>query len=232
LRTASVQTVRLGIDAIHDEVVALRDGEYRAVLEVSGTVSPFEDDVQQESLLASFAAFLNALGYPIQVLVRATPVDLSRYVSGIEDRAGRESHVQLVALAHDHAAFVQSLARQRTLLERRFYVVVPAEARPAVRWWQALPGRRHQRSHDDEPRREAAARQLMFRCDEVMRQLGRCGLTSRRLGDLDLAHLYLACWSPERARAQRFRQQLDDYTTLAVRAARSSAEVEAARAAV
>jgi type II secretory pathway component PulM len=33
-----------------------------------------------------------------------------------------------------------------------------------------------------------------------------------------LAQLYLACWSPERARAQRFRQQLDEYTTLAVRA--------------
>ena len=31
--------------------------------------------------------------------------------------------------------------------------------------------------------------------------------------------LGLSCWSPERARAQRFRQQLDDYTTLAVRAA-------------
>jgi hypothetical protein len=53
----------------------------------------------------------------------------------------------------------------------------------------------------------------------VGRQLGRCGLTARRLADLELAQLYLACWSPERARAQRFRQQLDDYTTLAVRAA-------------
>ena len=41
--------------------------------------------------------------------------------------------------------------------------------------------------------------------------------------DLELAQLYLACWSPERARAQRFRQQLDDYTTLAVRASASSA---------
>jgi hypothetical protein len=53
----------------------------------------------------------------------------------------------------------------------------------------------------------------------LSRQLARCGLLARRLGDLELAQLYLECWSPERARAQRFRQQLDDYTTLAVRAA-------------
>ena len=78
-------------------------------------------------------------------------------------------------------------------------------------------------SRDDEPRREAARRQLTFRCDDVSRQLARCGLSARRLGDLELAQLYLACWSPERARAQRFRQQLDDYTTLAVRAARVAA---------
>ncbi|MBV9542830.1 MAG: hypothetical protein JOY61_00445, partial [Chloroflexi bacterium] len=58
-----------------------------------------------------------------------------------------------------------------------------------------------------------------FRCEEVARQLARCGLAVRRLSDLELAHLYLACWSPERARAQRIRRRLDDYTTLAVRAA-------------
>ncbi len=231
MRSASVQGVRLGIQSIHEGVVALRDGEYRAVLEVSGTVSPFEDDVRQEALLASFAALLNALAYPIQILVRASPVDLTRYVTAIEERARHVVESQLAALASDHTAFVQGLARQRTLLERRFYVVVPAEAATRASWTRALPGRAR-RLADDEPRREAAARQLTFRCEEILRQLGRCGLAARRLSDLELAHLYLACWSPERARAQRFRQQLDDYTTLAVRAAPSRARSEAAHAAV
>jgi hypothetical protein len=226
MRGASVQTVRLGIDSIQESVVGLREGEYRAVLEVSGTASPFEDDTRQEALLASFGAFLNALAYPIQILVRASPVDLSRYVATVEERARHASEAQLVALAQDHAAFVQGLARQRTLLERRFYVVVPAESPPRTslfKMWRP----RTRRVEEDEPRREAACRQLIFRCDEVVRQLGRCGLSARRLGDLELAQLYLACWSPERARAQRFRQQLDDYTTLAVRAARGAPQNEA-----
>lgn len=217
-KRASVQAARLGIEAIEAAVVGLPGGEYRAVLEVSGTSSPLEDDVRAEGLLAGFATFLNALGYPIQVLVRATPVDLSRYVTSLEER-GRELDGQLAALAHDHAAFVQGLARQRTLLERRFYVVVPAESLARVGWRGLVPGAHT--SGADQPRREAAQRQLAFRCDDVARQLGRCGLVVRRLTDLELAQLYLGCWSPERARAQRFRQQLDDYTTLAVRAARS-----------
>src|SRR5712692_10688219 len=151
---ASVQATRLGIDAIQDGVVALSGGEYRAVLEVSGTASPLADDAHEEGLLAGFATFLNALSYPIQILVRATPVDLSRYVTSLEERGRQLSDGQLAALAHDHAAFVQGLARQRTLLERRFYVVVPSETPPRAGWAGVVPGARARQ--DEEPRREAA----------------------------------------------------------------------------
>jgi hypothetical protein len=216
---ASVQTIRLGIAAIGDEVVRLANGEHRAVLEVTGTASPIEDDARQESVLAGFAAFLNALSYPIQIVVRAVPVDLARYVAALEERARLGPPGELPALAHDHAQFVQALARQRTLLERRFFVVVPAEAPPRAgfRGW-----RRGRTGRVLDAEWEAARRQLTFRCEDVARQLARCGVHVRRLADLELAHLYLACWSPERARAQRFRQRLDDYTTLAVRAAQAT----------
>src|SRR3977135_3613270 len=86
---ASVQAIRLGIDAIQDGVVALSGGEDRAGLEVGGKARPVADDAHEEGLLAGFATFLNALSYPIQIVVRATPVDLSRYVASLEDR-GRQ----------------------------------------------------------------------------------------------------------------------------------------------
>jgi hypothetical protein len=219
MKHASVQTARLGIEAIQESVVTLDGGEYRAVLEVSGTASPVEDDARQEALLAGFATFLNALSYPIQILVRASPVDLTRYATSLEERGRQVLDGQLAALAQDHAAYVQGLARKRTLLERRFYVVIPAEGAGRAGWRSLLPG--GGRATEQEPRKEAARHQLTFRCDDLSRQLTRCGLAVRRLADLELAQLYLACWSPERARAQRFRQQLDDYTTLAVRAAQA-----------
>jgi hypothetical protein len=220
MRRASVQGTRLGIDAIQDGVVELAGGEFRAVLELGGTARPFEDDARLEGLLAGFAAFLNGLSYPLQILVRASPVDLTRYIAALEERGRHVMEGQLAELAHDHALFVQGLARQRTLLERRFYVIVPSESMPRGSWLRHV--QRARAAAAEEPRRDAARRQLTFRCDDVARQLGRCGLVVRRLTDLELAQLYLACWSPERARAQRFRQRLDEYTTLAVRAARAS----------
>jgi hypothetical protein len=217
MKHASVQAIRLGIVGIEQDVVELSGGDYRAVLEVSGTARPFDDDVRLEGLLAGFSTFLNGLSYPIQILVRATPVDLSRYLAALEERGRQLLDGSLGELAHDHAAFVQGLARRRMLLERRFYVVVPAESAPRAGWMSRIGGSSRRRP-GVEPRREAARRQLVFRCDDVRRQLARCGLGARRLGDVELAQLYLVCWSPERARVQRFRQQLDDYTTLAVRA--------------
>jgi hypothetical protein len=214
---ASVQVAKVDLEWIAESVIALSDGEYRAVLEVTGAWSALEDDARQEAALAGYAGFLNALNFPIQVLVRAVPVELGRYVAAIEERASHGLPGELAALAREHASFVQGLARRRTLLERRFYVVVPAQATGGGgRGLGRLPWR-SARGAEPQVEAEAAYRQLTFRCEEVSRQLGRCGLAARRLGDLELAQLLLACWSPERARSQRFRQRLDDYTTLAVR---------------
>src|SRR5207248_5637982 len=98
------------------------------------TSRPFDDDARLEVLLAGFATFLNGLSYPVQILVRASPVDLSRYIATVEERGRQMPSAHLADLAHDHAAFVQNLARQRTLLERRFYAVVPAESAPQLSW--------------------------------------------------------------------------------------------------
>jgi hypothetical protein len=214
VRQASVQAVRLGLDGIERGVVRLTGGGYRAVLEVAGVGNVLDDTGRQEAALAGYAAFLNALSYPVQILVRAVPVDLGRYVGELEERARGSLPPELAAMARDHAAFVHGLSRERTLLERRFYIVVPAEQHRRRGWRESVVT-----GLSREVVMDAARRQLAFRCDEVIRQLGRCGLIARRLDDLELAHLALACWSPERARVQRFRQHLNDYTTLAVRAA-------------
>jgi hypothetical protein len=218
LRHASVQATRLGIEGVKDRVIGLSGGEYRALLEVTGVARPLADDVRLEALIAGFATCLNGLSYPVQILVRASPVDLSRYLATLEERGRELLGGPLGELARDHAAFVQGLARQRTLLERRFYVVVPSESAPRLGWRRYF-SRTHRQQHDDSWR-EAACKQLTFRCEDLARQLARCGLAVRRLADLEAAQLYAACWSPERARGQRFRQHLDEYTTLAVRAAR------------
>jgi hypothetical protein len=212
-RRASVQTTRLSLDAIEESVLHLAGGRYRAVLEVGGVNFGLRGEAEQEALVAGFAAFLNGLSFPVQILVRVLPIDVEGYIGELERRARQELPDDLAALARDHVAFVRRLARNRTLLERRFYLVVPAHDDTSLvrRGW---PFRRRAAGLDA----AAARKQLTFRCEEVERQLGRCGLAGRRLGGGELAQLYYACWCPELSRVQRLRRDLAEYTTLVVQA--------------
>ncbi|HZR97751.1 MAG TPA: hypothetical protein VFE37_03535 [Chloroflexota bacterium] len=216
-RHPSVQSTRLRLEAIDDDVVCLTGGEYRAVLEVGSVNFGLQGERQQEVLVASYAAFLNSLTFPVQVLVRVLPLDLDRYLGDLERRARDALPEPMAELARDHAAFLRRLARNRTLLERRFYLVVPAgrDATGPDRGWRLL---RRAPALD----LAAARRQLTVRCEEIARQLGRCELSVRRLRSVELAQLYHACWCPELARVQRLRRDLAEYTALVVRADNSN----------
>src|SRR5579859_943222 len=197
----SVQ-IRLDVAAIHNGVVRFGPAdraEYCAVLEMAGSHESLAkiDDAKQEELLAAYCQFLNSVTFAFQLLVQVHPVDLSWYVTRVEERA-RALSPALVAIARDHAAYVLGLTRQRTLLERRIYVVVPW-SRPAEEGSAAsaaslihrlLGKRRVEATVDDQFRAETVDRLLTDRCEAIGRQLSRAGLRATRLDDLGLAQLY------------------------------------------
>jgi hypothetical protein len=116
--------VRLDLTAVRDGVACFGSHdqtEYCAVVEVAGSQESLAkvDEAKQEELLAAYVQFLNSLTFPFQLLVQVRPVDLTWYVTRVEERA-RMLSPGLVAIARDHAAFVQGLTRQRTLLETTY----------------------------------------------------------------------------------------------------------------
>ena len=208
---ASGQQTLVALDRIEDSIAYLRGGLARAVLEVGSINFRLKGEVEQEAIIAGYAGCLNSLTFPVQILVRVLPIDVERYLTELEERARRELNDALIELARDHLQFVRRLARSRTLLERRFYVVVPGGYSQAVVKLPWFPRRRESRTD-----KTSLAQQITFRCEEVERQLTRCGLQVRRLGDTDLAQLYYSSFCPELARLQRLKRDLTDYTTAAV----------------
>jgi hypothetical protein len=214
------------VSAIENSIACFGSGdeaEYCPVMEIAGSQESLAkvDDAKQEELLAAYAQFLNSLTFPFQLVVQVHPVDLAWYVVRVEERA-RTLSPALVAIARDHAAFVQSLTRQRTLFERRIYVVVPwsksaEDSRAPGLLALPFPGRRRRTGPADvDLRAESIQRVLSDRCDAIGRQLSRAGLRATRLDDLGLAQLYHVAWAPEVARTQRLRRELADYTALVV----------------
>ncbi|GMU39439.1 MAG: hypothetical protein AMXMBFR23_03050 [Chloroflexota bacterium] len=188
---ASVQA-SLPLDDIVGDVVRLRGGDCRAILEAGSVNFALKSEAEQEAILAGYRRFLNGLSYPLQVLVRIVPTDVEGYLEGIRGGRGRKGMDLWRRLAVDHETFVRTVARERSLLDRRCYVVVPAgtggaHERTGIAW----PWRRHR------PARETATvlasrRALAFRCAEVAQGLAAFGVTTRRLEQAELISLWRA----------------------------------------
>ena len=190
-RLASVQEL-LPLEAIAGDVLRLRGGDYRCVLEAGSINFALKSEPEQEAILAGYRRFLNGLGYPLQVLVRVVPTDVEGYLAGLGD--ARSGTGTLRRLALDHAAFVRRIARERTLLDRRFYVVVPAGRDGAPErgapGWPGLPWRRGAQPRRQRSDLAGARRRLAFRSGEVTAGLGAFGVSTRRLGGEELAALW------------------------------------------
>ncbi len=159
-----------------------------------------KSEVEQEAIMAGYRAFLNSLSYPVQVVIRILATDVETYLDGLRQRSQGLGTDTLRRLVLDHEAFVRRLARERTLLERRFYVVVPAGLRDglerrALGWpWQEGPRNSGQNLE--------ASRQLTFRCGEVAQGLGSFGVVTRRLATAELIELWSRFLSPETLHTQ------------------------------
>jgi hypothetical protein len=79
---------------------------------------------EQETLVATFAAWLNSLSAPVQILVRAVPLDLSEAIEHLHDAAPHLDHPALSAAAVDHADYLTTLAAQHDLLRRQVIIVL------------------------------------------------------------------------------------------------------------
>jgi hypothetical protein len=224
----SVQQTHFRIETIERDSLRLAGYEYRAVVECVGVAVHILPLPEQEATLAGYAAFLNALPFPTQLVVRIQRRSLEPHIRAVQQSAAAfAGRPETGALAHAAAGYVDYLSRlhdQAVLLDRRCYVVVPADPRVVkaalpvpepfhVRLLASLTRRRPAEADDEEEGeaerlvkgtlgdpRDAIFSHLQFRCDQVIRLLARSGMQSWRVTGPALHHLIYSCWNPEQAR--------------------------------
>lgn len=151
----------LPVQSIKDGALVLRGGALRAVLECQTLAFGIKGEAEQRAVVAGWSSLLNSLTHPLQVVIRTRRLDPSVLtVPADEHQALRDSYQILVG----------SLAEERRVLDRRFYVVVP---------W-------------DRPRSrppKTGMRFLEHRVSWVADRLRRLDLEPRRLNDQSLAEL-------------------------------------------
>lgn len=206
---ASIQALLLDVEAIRDDVLLLRGGDTRAVLEIAGVNLALKSAEEREALLDGYRALLNGLDGPVQAVCHTERRDLDAYVGHLRAalRDGPPSEA-LARLALDHVTFVQQLAVRRALLRRRCFLVLPGPSLSVGStrrgWGRLLPfSHRHSGAAPGTDEAFAAAsRQLDGRAEELRQALLGLGLGARRLGGHELARALQTCVAPEQAARQ------------------------------
>jgi hypothetical protein len=140
--------LRLPVTGVRaDGIVDLGVDGLAVICRASAVTFSLRTPAEQEALVAGFARFLNSLSEPVEIVVRAEPVDLTDAIDALLDAAPGLPHPALEAAARRHARFLADLADRRDLLRREVLVVL-RQALQSNRAGDDPAGRLHRRASE------------------------------------------------------------------------------------
>ncbi|MFE0024124.1 PrgI family protein [Amycolatopsis sp. NPDC059021] len=128
----SPAALRLPAEGVTDAGVVDLGTDGVAMVAVASTVNfALRTPGEQEALVASFGRYLHSISAPVQILVRAEKLDLSRQIAELREAAPGLPHPMLEAAAREHATYLDQLRRSTDLLRRQVLLVLREPVRAA-----------------------------------------------------------------------------------------------------
>lgn len=198
-------------DSIKEGVIALKGGSLRQILMVSGVNFDLKSEDEQNVILYSFQSFLNALDFPIQILIHSRKLNIDAYLEMLSGREKQESNELLKNQIAEYQQFIKTLVEGSTIMSKTFFVVVPYEASPislekGVKsnikgLFGGLLGKKE--TPQTQENFEAMKQQLFQRTDQVINGLRGIGLRAIPLEDQELIELFYNLYNPEKAEKEK-----------------------------
>lgn len=211
----------LEIHDIANDLLILKDGATALIITVSAMNFGLLAEEEQDAIIYSYAGLLNSLNYPIQIVIKSQTKDVTSYLKLLDQELEVATSHTKREWIKKYRSFVANLIRERNVLDKKFYVVIPATALemgllpPST----VIPGVQQpdlstvERSVILEKAREI----LEPKRDHLMAQFGRIGLNARQLTTQEIIQLFYLSYNPEAAEGQQI-TDTNSYTTPLVRA--------------
>lgn len=110
---------------IRDNVVFLKNGSLRAVIEVSATNFELKSEAEQTAILQNFQNFLNSIDFPLQIAINSRKLDIGDYLKLVDAATNALANELLKIQAGEYSKFVKELAELANIMTKKFYIVVP-----------------------------------------------------------------------------------------------------------
>lgn len=206
----------LQIAEIRDGIVIMDDGSFRSVLMVKSINFDLMSPQEREAVEYSYQGFLNSLYFPVQIFVRSQKVDLTPYLEKLDKIRTEHENMLLALLMEDYIAFMDQLASQTNIMDKKFYVVIPyypsQDMQRAVETGKKIFANKKAQQHVviNEADLEKGKAELRNRVQSALGGLMQCGVQGLPLDTQELIELYYDTYNPDTAT----RQQLKNFNDL------------------
>lgn len=110
---------------IIDNVVLLKNGSIRAVIEVSAINFELRSEGEQIAILQNFQRFVNSIDFPLQIVVNSRKLNIDEYLKLIDSSSAALTNELLKIQAAEYSKFVKDLSDLSNIMSKKFYIVVP-----------------------------------------------------------------------------------------------------------
>lgn len=190
----------MNVAEIKDGVVVLTDGSLRVVLAVSSINFDLKSSTEQEAIIYSYQRFLNALDFPIQILITTRKFDIKPYLQMLERKKETERNVLMRDQIEDYMKFVGELVNVSNIMSKLFYVVIPFYVVDSSKknFLEKITASLKPRKEIYQRREqfETYKNQLFQRVEEVKESLSGSGVRMVPLNTQELIEMYYNYYNP------------------------------------
>lgn len=206
----------LDIYDITNDLVIMKDGTTSLIITVDAMNFGLLAEEEQDGIMYAYASLLNSLNYPIQIVIRSQTKDVTGYLLLLREQEEVTENKIMRQRIRAYRDFVANLIHERNVLDKKFYVCIPAGSielgllPPA----NVMPGSKpfDVSTVEKSVVLEKARNILEPKRDHLISQFARIGLFSRQLTSQEIIQLFYLSYNPEAAEGQQL-ADTSNYTT-------------------
>lgn len=186
------------LEDIQNDIALFADGSCALLLNVSAVNFGLLSQKEQDAIIYSYAGLLNSLSFPIQLIVRSQHKDISAYLKLLEEQELKQKNPKLSKSIHSYRRFVESTVKEKEVLDKKFYIIIPFSNLELGISTKLLTG--NKKTGLPYPKQfifERATTVLIPKRDQILRLLARAGLHARQLTGEQIGQLYFSYYNPD-----------------------------------
>jgi hypothetical protein len=172
---------------IIDSLVVLKGGNACVILEVTASNFALLSKAEQDSRIYAYASLLNSLSFPVQVVVRNKQMDVTNYLTYLEQEAKQITNPLLSEHIQMYRDFIADVINVNVVLNKAFYLIVPFSSLEAGAGGISSAVKK---GSVDPAFVQTAEKLLAPKIDSILSQIQKLANTARVLGKEELIALF------------------------------------------